>query len=168
MFLKSHHWVNEPTSRTERRNVLHAVRQRTETARLFDIKYRDIDTGKLDTDCLPTLNSTSYLDLIETDQHDQFYGNKHRHHFRRLHESCHKVERWFTPKDDDFDKECELEETKPTKPTKPIEQIKPKEPIKPVEAQKVQYKEEMMVVGGNMEPRCIDVILSVYNRSKYK
>lgn len=101
MWLKSHHWVDVPYTRTERKKVLN-VRESKHTIMLFDMKYYDVETGKYKTDKLPTLYHSSLAELVVNDSSETGYHN--------YLDRCRKEEAWFVPKDDDFDDDCRREE----------------------------------------------------------
>lgn len=100
MFLKPHQWNMVPESRTERRLWLHQVRERTHTVMLHDKRYFDVDSGKFITDKLPTIHSLNLNDMMSRSQNyndnaeDEFFDD-------------YEHQKWFTPKDDDFDAEEE-------------------------------------------------------------
>lgn len=102
MFLKPHQWNMVPESRTERRLWLHQVRERTHTVMLHDKRYFDVDSGKFITDKLPTIPSLNLNDMMtrchwteyDCDEKDECFDD-------------YEHQKWFTPKDDDFDAEEE-------------------------------------------------------------
>lgn len=74
MWLKSHRWVDVPGTRTEKRWAMN-VRESTHTAMVFDKKYFNVETGKLDTDKLCTLNHFSLNDFVS--EEDPTYNMVH-------------------------------------------------------------------------------------------
>jgi|SRR4026207_1345969 len=103
MWLKSHHWVDVPHTVYERRRVMN-VRESRHTAMLFDKRYYDVETGKYNTDKLPTLYSMSLADLYTNEWHD----DHSRHQY--LWDRPDIKEAWFVPKDNDFDEDCSRED----------------------------------------------------------
>jgi len=103
---QDHKWVANPTTRTERRWALNIYCQRTNVIAI-DHKYLNIDTGKFDSDKLPTLYHSSLAEMAVPESHD--YGCQDSRH-TRADRYYSRNERWFTPKDDDFDEELEREE----------------------------------------------------------
>ena len=57
-----HQWQMRPETKYERRTC-NNVRESKHTVMLFDKRYMDIDTGKYDTDKLPTIHSTPWEHL---------------------------------------------------------------------------------------------------------
>lgn len=111
MWLKSHHWVNYPYFRTERKKVLDCIRTPTLSFMLFNNKYYDHETNKFKTDKLKTLNSSICIqDLIESESQDEYlYHSAPRGSYKQKQYNTYP-EKWFTPKDNDFDEEIRREE----------------------------------------------------------
>jgi hypothetical protein len=110
MWLKSHHWVDEPYFKTERKRVLDTVRTPTLTVMLFEQKYYNPETRKFDSDKLKTLNSLSLSDMIISDDCHQ----DQRHLLPRWarssdHEKSEYDIPYFIPKDNDFDEQIRKE-----------------------------------------------------------
>jgi hypothetical protein len=103
MWLKSHHWVDVPHTKYERRRELR-VRESRHTVMLFDRKYLNIDTGKLNTDKLHSLYCTSLSEIIQDDYDGLNAQTEYKRRFKN------ESEKWFVPKDDNFDEECRLDE----------------------------------------------------------
>lgn len=116
MWLKSHRWVDVPGTRTEKRWAMN-VRESTHTAMVFDKKYVNVDTGKLDTDKICTLNNLSLNDLVTEETYDyMMYANwnryKNRKKAKRRREQPENNVYNFpkhVPKDNDFDEEIRRE-----------------------------------------------------------
>lgn len=107
MWIKSHRWVDVPGTRTEKRWAMN-VRESTHTAMVFDKKYVNVETGKLDTDRLCTLNSMSLNDLVETDYYHNDISFVHVRYAKRDMEQPEENVYNFpkhVPKDNDFDEE---------------------------------------------------------------
>lgn len=97
----SHKWVATPHTRTEKRWAI-SPREPRQNVVLHSLKYQNIDTGKFDSDKLPTLYHSSLAEMAET---DDFHCQDARH--TRADKLRPSNEKWFTPKDDDFDNEPE-------------------------------------------------------------
>jgi len=109
MFLKSHHWVDVPQTKYERRCVLR-VRESKHTVMLFDQKYYDVETGKFKTDKLQTLNSYSMGDYIDESNHydvNEYAGTRYsrdNHHYHRMSTNQPSFTR-ASPRVDDIDEQ---------------------------------------------------------------
>lgn len=92
MYLKSHKWILEPYTAYEICRELR-VRESRHTVRLYDKKYLDIDTGKFNADKLQSIYSSSLTEMTSPRRYGlDDYGD-----------IPPKYEKWFTPKDDDFE-----------------------------------------------------------------
>lgn len=116
MWLKSHRWVDVPGTRTEKRWAIN-VRESRHTAMVFDKKYVNVETGKLDTDRLYTLNNLSLNDLVTEETYDyMMYANwnryknrkKSKRHREKLKTNVYNFPK-HVPKDNDFDEEIRRE-----------------------------------------------------------
>lgn len=110
MWLKSHKWVNNPHTVTERRREMN-VRESTHTAMVFDRKYLNIETGKFDTDKLCTLNSMSLLDLMDEGDSSNWINTYVRQARRDREQPSANTYNFpkHVPKDNDFDAEIRRE-----------------------------------------------------------
>lgn len=118
MWLKSHHWVNEPHFKTERKKVLDVIRTPSLSLMLFDQKYYNCETRKFDSDKLKTLNSFSLADIVDDNEYG--YGTRHKNWWWDSEKHENEVEfkhadkiitiPKFTPKDNDFDEEEKIQE----------------------------------------------------------
>lgn len=109
MYLKSHHWVDEPYTAYEIRRSMR-VRECRQTAICWDRKYLNIDTGKFATDKLNTLHALSWNDVTEPESETDYtslYLNRNSWNAgKNLYIERNKERndsKWFTPPDDDFD-----------------------------------------------------------------
>lgn len=104
MYLKSHHWVDEPYTAYEIRRSMR-VRECRQTAICWDRKYLNIDTGKFATDKLNTLHALSWNDVTEPESRFTggygLTGTVDSRAIRYLNPDNDR--KWFTPPDDDFD-----------------------------------------------------------------
>jgi hypothetical protein len=104
----SHHWVMTPHTVYERCRELR-VRESRQTAIAFDRKYLNIDTGKLDSDKLQTIAKYSAADMVDDcDLSVEQYLN--RDSWRAGKNIFIENQKWFTPKDNNFDEECRRDE----------------------------------------------------------
>ena len=113
MWLKSHKWVANPHTVTERRREMNVSESR-HTAMLFDRRYQNVDTGKFDTDKLHTLNNLSLVDLIIEESPECLVApaRYHRKWDRNRREQRDTNVYNFpkhVPKDNDFDEELKRE-----------------------------------------------------------
>lgn len=116
MWLKSHRWVDVPGTRTEKRWTMN-VRESRHTAMVFDKKYVNVETGKLDTDRLHTLNNLSLNDLVTEETYDYMvYANWNRYKNRKKQKTTRKQPEnkvynfpKHVPKDNDFDEDIRRE-----------------------------------------------------------
>lgn len=102
----SHRWKMVPHTVTEIRREMN-VRESRHTVMLFDRKYYNIDTGKYDTDRLPTLYHQSLSELVESGDYNN--GAPYERYTKFYSKLNPEIEKWFTPKDDDFDDECKAD-----------------------------------------------------------
>jgi hypothetical protein len=110
----SHRWVMKPHTVYERRRELR-VRESQHTFMLIDPKHYDCDTGKYITDKLHTINSYSLSDFVEDgDYHNYTRYYLHRGNYAGKNRYIEN-QKWFTPKDNDFDEECRIEKERKLK-----------------------------------------------------
>lgn len=114
---KSHKWILKPFTSYEIFRELR-VRESKHTVMVWDKKYYDSDSGKLITDKIKTINSYHISDMIDDYAHDHMvydkypeYRIKNRQIKEEENSRIFNIPK-FIPKDNDFDKECELEEIK--------------------------------------------------------
>lgn len=98
-----HRWVANPSTRTERRWALN-MREPKQNVVMFNPRYQNIDTGKFDTDKLPTIAHYCLSDIVVPET-EWYHGTTDRP--RRTYRKKVNVDKWFVPPDDDFDAECE-------------------------------------------------------------
>lgn len=104
MFYRSHKWIDIPGTVYETHRELR-VRESRHTAMVFNKRYQNIDTGKFDTDKLPTLCSGYLPDLItrESDSTDGYRPSRQK--VTRCNDNA-----WFVPKDNDWEEEEKIRE----------------------------------------------------------
>jgi len=112
MWLKPHRWVDVPGTRTEKRWAMN-VRESRHTVMVFDKKYVNVETGKLDTDKLCTLNNLSLVDLMtgesgEYDAAPNRYYIKYRNRQENQETNVYNFPK-HVPKDNDFDEDIRRE-----------------------------------------------------------
>lgn len=115
MWHQSHKWIMEPYTAYEIRRELR-VRESKHTCMLFDRKYYDVEAGKYCFDKLPTIQSLSWSDVyVDNDNHTEEYFNRPgwatgKNVYIERQKMEEENQKWFTPKDNDFDEECRRDE----------------------------------------------------------
>jgi hypothetical protein len=109
---QSHKWKYVPYYGREIRREMN-VREPSQNVILFSRKYFNVETGKFDSERLPTIHSLNWADIVTPDY--ESCNNNERHHGIYGEWNERRSEKWFVPKDDDFDEE----ESKPL--PKPID-----------------------------------------------
>jgi hypothetical protein len=80
MWYKSHHWVNKPYTKYERKCVMN-VRENIHTVMIFDRKYFDVDTLKFDSNRIKTMSHLAIADIIDDNEfgYGKHYKPPHTH-----------------------------------------------------------------------------------------
>lgn len=128
MWLKPHQWIDPPYFKTQRKKAVDVVRTPTVSFMLFENRYYNPETGKFNTDKLSTLNSCCMADLEESYSNESTYGNYTTHRPTRRYTK--ENNKWFTPKDNDFDEECRRDEER-SRHSQSEPKREEREPVKP-------------------------------------
>lgn len=130
MWLKPHQWVLEPETHYEIRRELR-VREPRQTAIVWSRRYQNIDTGKFDSDKIPTIFSESLSDIMS----DNPCLGGHRDWDYPVDEvsEIYKIPK-YKPRYEDFDEEFRREDEEKRKKVAEEKRLKEEERKKKQEA----------------------------------
>ena len=120
---EAHRWIDKPYHHYEIRREMR-VRESRHTVMLYDRKYYDCDTGKYDTNKLHTIATYCVADLVRDYGCDEPGINGYKQRYAREEQDYQK---WFIPKDDEFDIEEETEILEKEKLQKALREKKERE-----------------------------------------